>query len=214
LFRIHRGRPHGAPDRVSQQPELYQHVCQHRHDGIHPILFSARNLSVHNGVLTDWIDASGTRAYRLTPQVPHKAALPWTDGPDVTPNPKNILFNPSFEHAGGGVGGGIPDGFWSVVQNDTGAAAFSDSRDSVHGLHSLRIHAYRLTTKNVSSHGVDDRMRKIAHPNPANLLLNPSFEESANWDFPDGFSVLVGKDREAAIFLDSRDSVHGMHSLA
>jgi hypothetical protein len=73
--------------------------------------------------------------------------------------------------------------------------------------------AYRLATKNVSSHGVDDRVTKIAHPNPANLLLNPSFEESANWDFPDGFSVLVGKDREAAIFLDSRDSVHGMHSL-
>lgn len=73
-------------------------------------------------------------------------------GPTPKPDPNNILFNPSFEQAAGGVGGGLPDGFWSTVQNDSAAAAFSDPRDSVHGLHSLRIHTPSDGNGQVFSH--------------------------------------------------------------
>jgi hypothetical protein len=100
-------------------------------DGVATVLFANRNVTVAGGVLHDWVDAMGTRAYRLTPVGAGRTAR-------AEPNPKNLLFNPSFERMDGG--GGLPDGFWSTVQNDSAASAFSDPRDSVHGLHSLRIH--------------------------------------------------------------------------
>jgi hypothetical protein len=109
-------------------------------DGPAPVLFSARNISVTSGVIIDWVDAMGTRAFRLLPVAPLPTASPWTTGPTPTPNLRNVLFNPSFEQAAGGVGGGLPDGFTSAVRNDSASASFSDPRDSVHGLHSLRIH--------------------------------------------------------------------------
>ncbi|MBI3920445.1 MAG: hypothetical protein HY318_03415, partial [Armatimonadetes bacterium] len=49
--------------------------------------------------------------------------------------------------------------------------------------------------------------------NPANLTVNPSFEEFANTGTPDGCYVGVGKDIGASLFIDSRLSVHGGHSL-
>ena len=63
-----------------------------------------------------------------------------------------VLLNPSFELTGGGVGGGMPDGFYGTVKGDAAAAAFSDSRDSVHGLHSLRIHTPSAGNGQLFSH--------------------------------------------------------------
>ena len=101
-------------------------------DGPAAVLFAARNVSVRDGVLRDWVDAMGTRAYRLRPSTATE--------PTISPNRNNLLFNPSFERSGGGVGGAAPDGIWASVEGDSAAAVFSEPRDSVHGLHSLRIH--------------------------------------------------------------------------
>ena len=48
---------------------------------------------------------------------------------------------------------------------------------------------------------------------PANLTVNPSFEESANTGTPDGCYVVVGRDAGASLFVDPRLAVHGGHSL-
>ena len=48
------------------------------------------------------------------------------------------MENPSFEDAIGG--GGVPDGIRVLLGSDVQAALFSDPRDSVDGLHSLRMH--------------------------------------------------------------------------
>ena len=121
-------------------------------DGAAPVLFSARNVTVADDSFTDWVDAMGTRAYRLTPAEPLRTAYPWTEGPTATANPHNILLNPSFEAATGGVGGGLPDGLYGTVQGDDAAAAFTDPRDSVHGMHSLRIHTPSDGNGQVFSH--------------------------------------------------------------
>ena len=104
-------------------------------DGPAAVLFANRNASVQDHVIVDWIDALGTRAYRvgLSRPVPTEARV----------SPHNVLSNPSFELSGSsavGAGGSMfPDGYWTVVGNDTSAAAFAETRDSVHGMRSLRI---------------------------------------------------------------------------
>ena len=98
-------------------------------DGPAAVLFAARNVSVRDGVLRDWVDAMGTRAYRLRPSTATE--------PTISPNRNNLLFNPSFENS---ATTDFPDAFAVMVGNDSEAAVFVDSRDSVHGLHSLRLH--------------------------------------------------------------------------
>jgi hypothetical protein len=99
-------------------------------DGVATVLFANRNVTVAGGVLHDWVDAMGTRAYRLTPVGAGRTAR-------AEPNPKNLLFNPSFESAANAE---FPDAYSVMVGADKEAATFLDSRDSIHGLHSLRLH--------------------------------------------------------------------------
>ena len=100
------------------------------------IIFSHRNVSVVDGEITDWVDALGTRVYRI--------ASVQKDGQQPQPDPRNVLMNPSFEESGGPYtlagGNAFPDGYWTTVGNDTQATIASETRDSVHGLTSLRIH--------------------------------------------------------------------------
>ena len=48
---------------------------------------------------------------------------------------------------------------------------------------------------------------------PANLIVNPSFEEAHNVGTPDGSYLGAGADRSASWFVDPRLSVHGRQSL-
>ena len=114
-------------------------------DGHAAVLFSDRNVTVKGGVMMDTVDALGTRAYRLSVRIPPETGA---HGPSPQIDPLNLLSNPSFENAVGG--GGVPDDFWATTRyrqanntashRDDDASFFQDSRDSVHGLHSLRIH--------------------------------------------------------------------------
>eukprot|EP01052_Picozoa_sp_SAG31_P031923 SAG31_NODE_3442_length_4265_cov_3.475516_1_plen_1132_part_00 len=85
--------------------------------------------------LQDIVDGFSTRAYRL--EVELKSAFVAQTWPRVHPN--NTVFNPSFEQAIGG--GGTPDGINILVGNDVDAAILMDPRDSVDGLHCLRMHS-------------------------------------------------------------------------
>jgi hypothetical protein len=77
----------------------------------------AVGLFVQHGVFEDWIDAFGTRAYRLrhVPSVVHE-----TPGPRGI-DPRNVLPNPSFELVGGG-----PDGMGGFAMVP-GAGVFPDN---------------------------------------------------------------------------------------
>jgi hypothetical protein len=118
------------------------------------VLFHHRNISLApaasawsdpSGVLLkDMVEALGTKAYRI-----FLTADSGAHPPLARVNPANVLLNPSFEYSGGSGGeldkniaGGnaFPDGFWTMVGNDTDAAIFVDNRDSVDGLRSVRIH--------------------------------------------------------------------------
>ena len=48
---------------------------------------------------------------------------------------------------------------------------------------------------------------------PRNMTVNASFEQQANVGTPDGCYVSVGADQGASMFVDSRASRHGRHSL-
>ena len=113
-------------------------------DGSAAVLFTGspnRMVTVNNGVFTDSVDAMSTRAYRLekTKVTTDQALAAGSRGPGlrIEPNPKNLLLNPSFEACANSE---FPDGFSANVGRDPEAAVFVDSRDSVHGLHSLRLH--------------------------------------------------------------------------
>ena len=106
-------------------------------DGAAAVLFTGspnRNVAVKGGVFSDSVDAMSTRAYRLSKAAP---AVPAVKETLVAPNPKNLILNPSFEDCANAE---FPDGFSANVGRDPEAAVFVDSRDSVHGLHSLRLH--------------------------------------------------------------------------
>ena len=84
------------------------------------VLFVGRNVTVKAGALSDWIDALGTRAYRLRPKKAWRAA---SEPPAPALDPANVLGNPSFED-GANL---FPDGFWTMVGNDTGTRSSSFS---------------------------------------------------------------------------------------
>ena len=92
-------------------------------DGAASVLFVGRNLTVKAGALSDWIDALGTRAYRLRPKKAWRAA---SEPPAPALDPANVLGNPSFED-GANL---FPDGFWTMVGNDTGTCSSSFSSSS------------------------------------------------------------------------------------
>ena len=83
--------------------------------------------------LADLIDGYGTRVYRLPYNAPGTPA--GADRPRVFEH--NVIENPSFERAIGG--GFVPDGLNALVGTDVDAVMMQDSRDSVDGLHSLRL---------------------------------------------------------------------------
>ena len=98
------------------------------------VLFNAlhRTVPIARISIASWTfgepwDAYGTRAYRIELPAPTTRA---------TVNSQNVIHNPSFELASGG---DVPDGFQVVMGNDTGASLALESRDSVHGRHSLRL---------------------------------------------------------------------------
>eukprot|EP01051_Picozoa_sp_SAG22_P000351 SAG22_NODE_8_length_37215_cov_120.960351_19_plen_1710_part_00 len=116
------------------------------------LLFHHRNVTLvpapsgGGSVLTDFIDALGTRAYRIFLTAEKGTSI-------ATADPKNVLLNPSFEYSGGSGGAALsderpniaggnafPDGYWTMVGNDTSATAVVDNRDSVDGLRSMRLH--------------------------------------------------------------------------
>ena len=97
-----------------------------------------------------------------------------------------VLLNPSFELTGGGVGGGMPDGFYGTVKGDAAAAAFSDSRDSVHGLHSLRIHTPSAGNGQLFSHFMC----------PASLMRPDTEYELAVWARGKSFAVRTDANTE------------------
>ena len=163
-------------------------------DGVADVLFSSRNVTVAGDTFTDWVDAMGTRAFRLTPSESIRTADPWFNGPEATPNPSNILYNPSFELTGGGIGGGMPDGFYGTVKGDADAAAFSDPRDSVHCLHSLRIHTPSAGNGQTFSHFMCPA--SLMHPDTDYELSvwarGKSFSASTNSDMGDLPVLLLG----------------------
>ena len=75
------------------------------------------------GELDARIDALGTRAYRLRPKKAWRAA---SEPPAPALDPANVLGNPSFED-GANL---FPDGFWTMVGNDTGTCSSSFSSSS------------------------------------------------------------------------------------
>ena len=148
-------------------------------DGAAAVLFSGsppRTVVVKDGMLTDSVGAMSTRAYRLVVanepaalKHGYQTVLPSSAGIDrlpVAPNPKNLLMNPSFEACANSE---FPDGFTANIGRDPEAAIFVDSRDSVHGLHSLRLHT--------PSDGAG--LQVLAYPvEPAYDKLNTTFQLS------------------------------------
>ncbi|NUP99212.1 MAG: hypothetical protein HUU35_05060, partial [Armatimonadetes bacterium] len=95
-------------------------------EGKAEVLFEHREVVVSEGVVSDLIDAFGSRAYRL----------PLAPGDSAGLLPRNLSRNASFEeqHVTGS-----PDGYYLGGQPDAGAQVRVDSRLAVHGRHSLRV---------------------------------------------------------------------------
>lgn len=92
--------------------------------------FENRRLDADGNVLSDMIDALGTRVYRI-----------W-EGSKESPKiyPGNIVYNPSFEKViSPGLATGHNLSFTSYEHADRGATVFADSRQSVDGLFSMRL---------------------------------------------------------------------------
>ena len=118
-----------------------------------------RQVMAKNGTLSDVLAAFGTAIYRFPPtQSPIASAS--EKGPQ--PNPRNILRNPSFEES---YNIGSPDGAYIAAGSDHAATYFTDSFQSVHGLHSLRL----VTPTNNTGPGVS------VTPYPVQLLQNVTY---------------------------------------
>jgi hypothetical protein len=103
-------------------------------DGEAEVLFNNRNVRMTEGTWNDMIEAFGTRAYRIT--LPDAAK-----NPDKTLlSSQNLSVNPSFEN---NPMAGTPEGFYIGLGADRGATVTTDTRQSAHGLTSLRLNTPR-----------------------------------------------------------------------
>ena len=76
------------------------------------VMFSHRNVTITAaGEIKDWVDALGTRVYRIHPVQ--------DTGGKILPSPSNVILNPSFEESGGRYntagGNAFPDGYWLMI---------------------------------------------------------------------------------------------------
>jgi hypothetical protein len=92
------------------------------------VIFENRTLRFSRGVIADMIDAYGTRAYQIA-----VGPLP---AEELTPDPHNLLLNPSFEDI---ANAGTPESCYADIGPGRGVTYFVDSRTARHGRHSVRL---------------------------------------------------------------------------
>lgn len=119
-----------------------------------------RQVLAVNGRVSDTIPALGTAIYRFPPTQSPNANV---KGPQPLAN--NILRNPSFEES---FNIGSPDGAYIRAGSDRAATYFTDSFQSVHGLHSLRL----ITPTNTTGPGVS------VAPYPVKFLQHVTYKFS------------------------------------
>ena len=113
---------------VRNAPLPIELTLEAKADGVAEVLFENRTVEVSGGKWADFVDAFGTRAYRiqLDPPPADRAAI----------EPRNLIVNPSFEEAHNV---GTPDGSYLGIGGDAAASWHVDPRLSVHGRQSLRL---------------------------------------------------------------------------
>lgn len=95
------------------------------------VWFENRQVQISGNRLNDMIDALGTRVYLLRNKMMTDNALVY---------PGNIVYNPGFEEvATPGLATGQGRGYRDPAKVDPGATVFTDSRQSVEGIFSLRM---------------------------------------------------------------------------
>jgi hypothetical protein len=95
------------------------------------VWFENRQVPMSGNRLSDMIDALGTRVYLLRGKQKNNEASVY---------PGNIVYNPSFEEvATPGLATGQGRGYRIPAKADLGATVFTDSRQSVEGMFSLRM---------------------------------------------------------------------------
>ncbi|MDH7602307.1 MAG: hypothetical protein QHI38_09185 [Armatimonadota bacterium] len=98
------------------------------YSGSAELIFERRRVDVKSGVIEDWIDALGTRVYRL-PVGPFPQD-------DISINPENIVANPSFEEI---VSPGTPANCYIWTGEVRGANCTIDPYTARHGRQSVRM---------------------------------------------------------------------------
>lgn len=130
------------------------------YDGPVEVVGQNRQVMAENGRLTDTLAEFGTAIYRFPP-----VQSPGASKTGPQPDPRNILNNPSFEES---CNIGSPDGAYIAAGSDPAATYFTDSFQSVHGLHSLRL----VTPTNKTGPGVSVTPYPIPFPKNTTCLFS------------------------------------------
>lgn len=93
------------------------------------VLSENRDVTIHQGMLEDDLDAINVKLYIMVPE-----------NQDTPADTLNMVMNGGFEHT---VMPGVPQSTYQRVGKDRGATAFVDSRISHHGTHALRLNCPR-----------------------------------------------------------------------
>lgn len=91
------------------------------------VLFENREVLVRDGAIEEFIDAFGTRAYRIPLR---------EEDPQAGLAEGNLITNPSFEQQ---YNVGTPDGYYISAGSDPAAAVHVETRLAYHGRHCLRM---------------------------------------------------------------------------
>ena len=119
-----------AVNTANEPKEMTISLEDAKYSGKAELIFENRSIRIKEGKFTEFIDAYGTRCYKLL--VTNEP----TELPKLEISPLNVLLDPGFEN---NPSVGVPAACYAKCNDDRGATFFIDSRISVEGEHSLRL---------------------------------------------------------------------------
>jgi hypothetical protein len=174
---------------VNDKPNTCPFVLKMKEGGLtikSEVLFENRNIVVVNGVIEDFIDAYGTRVYRIDTRLK----------PDQEKELKaaNLVIDPGFEQL---TDVGVPAACYAYNGYDPGSTFFIDSRRHFEGEHSLRLNNPSEKPGNrLSFYGLDLDKRKSYTVSIMAMSGPSSNKAGGKKGGPVQFSLSLGSDKQ------------------
>jgi hypothetical protein len=124
---LHKGQLMVMVANRSNTPQRADYAISTGMTGRARVLFENRIISISGGSFSDYLSGYGSQVYMI-PVINRKDTIkPW---------PGNMIIDPGFENT---ASPGVPASCYARSNGDRGATYFTDTREQIEGIHSVRL---------------------------------------------------------------------------